>query len=87
MSKVTTVGGLERHPTMQSGLLDTSIDLARCPMCGSEVGYRTDTQQPHYLRAECANTSCGVATPFHYKSREDAAYAWNRRPGMPAKRV
>jgi hypothetical protein len=39
------------------------------------------------LRAECANTSCGLATPYHYKTREDTAYAWNRRPGMPAKRI
>lgn len=80
---VTIVDGIERHPTFQSHQLDTSVDLIRCRCCGSVAGYREDRG---YLRAECANTSCAIATPFHYKTREDAAYAWNRKPGDPAKR-
>lgn len=85
MSNTTTVDGIERHPTLQTGLLDTSTDLKRCPFCDSVAGYRLDGNG--LIRAECANTSCGIATPYHYKSREDAAYAWNRRPGDPPKRV
>lgn len=77
MSKITTVAGIERHPLLQSGLLDTSDLLMNCPFCGHVSGFR-DGVKP-YLRAECSNTSCGVATPFHYKTREDAATAWNRR--------
>lgn len=85
MGDVTNVDGIERHPTLQSGLLDTSIDLRHCRMCGSVCGFRENGLG--YLRAECANTSCGIATPYHYKTREDAAYAWNRKPGDAPKRA
>lgn len=83
-SKITTVAGLERFPTLKHNLLDQSAELRRCPMCDSVAGFRPDNHG--YIRAECANTSCGIATPFHYRNREDAKYAWNRRPGDPPKR-
>lgn len=74
--KITTVGGIERHPTLQSGLLDTDDRLSACPFCGTVAGFR---EQQQMLRAECSNTSCGVATPYHYRTRELAIEAWNRR--------
>ncbi len=80
MGKVTTVAGIERHPTLQSGLLDTSDLLHRCKHCGHVAGFRQSRELPAYLRAECSNTSCAIATPFHYKTRESAAAAWNRTP-------
>lgn len=80
MGKVTTVAGIERFPTMQHGLLDTSITLNRCKHCGHEAGFRRDPARDGSLRAECSNTSCGIATPFHYRTRETAAIAWNRTP-------
>lgn len=83
---ITKVDGIERFPTLRGGSMDTSTDLRRCPFCDSPAGYRWDPQHRDYLRAECSNTSCGIATPFHYKTREDAAYAWNRKPGDPPKR-
>lgn len=83
---ITKVDGIERNLIMQHGLLDTSVELQRCPFCGSPAGYRVDPQHRDFLRAECSNTSCGIATPYHYKTREDAAYAWNRKPGDPPKR-
>jgi hypothetical protein len=80
--KVTTVGGIERHPTLQSGLLDTDERLSVCPFCGATAGLR---EQYQMLRAECSNTSCGVATPYHYRTRELAIEAWNRRAALVGK--
>lgn len=74
--KITTVGGIERHPTLQSDLLDTDDRLLPCPFCGTVAGIRDMYQM---FRAECSNTSCGVATPYHYRMRELAIEAWNRR--------
>lgn len=80
---LTTVAGLERFPTLQGNLLDTSVELRRCPMCDSVAGFRAN---PHGdIRAECSNTSCAIQTPYHYRTRETAAYAWNRQPGDPPK--
>lgn len=61
--------------------IDQSVDLDRCPFCGSLAGYyessvRGDT---HPLGVTCVNTSCGIKTPKHYQSREAARAAWNRR--------
>lgn len=83
--KITTVGGIERHPTLQSGLLDTDDRLSACPFCGTVAGFR---EQQQMLRAECSNTSCGVATPYHYRTRELAIEAWNRRKeGSSARKI
>lgn len=82
MGKITTVEGIERPCVWRdlSGHLDTAVELRRCPFCGFAAGFRPDPQDRNYLRAECSNTSCGIATPFHYKTREAAVVAWNRRP-------
>lgn len=79
MGKVTTVAGIEGFLKVQHGLLDTSAMLSRCKHCGHEAGFRGDPRDG-LLRVECANTSCGIATPFHYRTREAAAVAWNRQP-------
>ena len=79
---MTTVGGIERHSIPQTNLLDTDPVLQACPFCGSDAGYRGPVPVRgfgHALRAECSNTSCGIATPFHHRSRRQAAEAWNRR--------
>jgi DNA gyrase inhibitor GyrI len=62
----------------KSPRLDTNPELQRCPFCGTLAGYREDGHG--MVRAECANGSCAVATPYHYKTREAAKAAWNRSP-------
>lgn len=81
MSKITTVGGLEMNATMHPHPLDTSHDLLPCPFCGHEGAFHDGGNLSTKFNrwAECSNTSCGVRTPEHYQSREDAAKAWNRR--------
>ena len=83
------VAGIEMNPNkMGRGTLDTSDALDPCNRCGAPAGFRPVAAGPHpgLLRAECSNTSCAIATPYHYRTREDAAYAWNRKPGDPPKR-
>ena len=75
------VGGIERFPIFRDGLMESDARFRHCPFCGSEAGFRKDRQNDY--RAECSNTSCGVATPYHYKTVESALYAWNRKPGDP----
>ena len=82
---LTRVDGLEMHPK-GGNMMETDPLFHRCKTCGAESGFRRDDTHPRMYRGECSNTSCGIATPFHYKTREDAAYAWNRKPGDPAKR-
>jgi hypothetical protein len=80
---ITRVDGLEMFAKMRHGpFVDTSTALRPCPFCGSEAGYREDARDKH-LRVECSNTSCGVATPYHYKTRAWALKAWNRTPENP----
>lgn len=87
---IAKVTGLERFATAQALLLDTDVCLDSCRHCGSPAGFREDGVASLYhtvmLRVGCSNGSCAIATPFHYRTREDAAYAWNRKPGDPAKR-
>lgn len=67
----------------------------RCKTCGHIAAIRVRPHSDngvrghdkHGLSVECTNTSCGIRTPEHYATREDAIYAWNRKPGDPAKRV
>lgn len=88
---VTTVGDMLTY-TMSKGHLDTAPDLlSPCPFCGAPGaftdGNRRGMSDNYTVSAACSNTSCGVRTPEHYHTRDDAAYAWNRRPGMPSKRT
>lgn len=81
MTKITTVAGLVRHPTM-TAQLDTCSTLLPCPFCGHEGAFRDVGRagHDHYtVSVECSNTSCGVKTPQHYSSRDTARVAWNRR--------
>lgn len=87
MTQLDRVTGIERFAINRGGQLDTSVELDRCRHCGESAGYRDDPQDYRYMRVECSNTSCGIATPFHYSSRRTAAYAWNRRPGSPPKEL
>lgn len=80
---ITTVGGIERFPVLQSGLMDTAPDVLKpCPFCGHEAAFKDSGVKGHdhfCVRVCCSNGSCGVCTPEHYKTREAAAMAWNRR--------
>lgn len=82
MGKVTTVGGLEMFATMHPHELDTAPGILRdCPFCGFPAGFtdgnRRGQSDNYTVAVSCTNTSCGVRTPEHYKTREDAATAWN----------
>lgn len=83
--QLDTVGGIEKFAIMRNGLMTTDGPaLKPCPMCGHEAGYMESERagferDPHRIRVECSNTSCGVMTPRHYATRETAAEAWNRR--------
>lgn len=81
MSNVTTVGGLEMFQKLRPMPLDTDPGVLRpCPFCGHEAAYEDHGQlQAMRRRVVCSNTSCGIATPWHYMTREAAAAAWNRR--------
>lgn len=82
MSSVTRVDGLEMFAKFRHGpFIDTDRQLRSCPFCGSEAGYREDPRDK-FLRVECSNTSCGIATPYHYKTRDLALKAWNRTPSQ-----
>jgi len=89
MGDVTTVGGIESFGLTASGL-DTDAKLLPCPFCGHQAAVRVTEEGKWRMEmpppvwpysVECANTSCGVRTPAHYKTREDAIKAWNRRNG------
>jgi Lar family restriction alleviation protein len=82
--KITTVGGLEMFRWGNSHLYRVEgLALLPCPFCGDEAGFRKDKQRHHPpefpYAVECSQTSCGVRTPFHYKTEAAAAEAWNRR--------
>jgi hypothetical protein len=80
---ITRVDGLEMFAKFRHGpFIDTDPMLDRCRHCGSEAGYR-EHEYDKLLRVECSNTSCGIATPYHYKTRELALKAWNRTPENP----
>jgi Lar family restriction alleviation protein len=79
---VTTVGALDMFVGQRkSSGIDTDESLLPCPFCGHPAGFHdaNDRGDHHPWRVVCINTSCGVATPKHYQSRETAAAAWNRR--------
>lgn len=84
MGKITTVAGLEMFATPHPHPLDTDNSLSRCPFCDHEGafndGERRGQNDNYTVAVVCSNTSCGVRTPQHYKTREAAAIAWNRRP-------
>lgn len=84
--QVTTVTGIEcwgwqgRHPGHLYPV--PALRLAKCPFCGDEAGFTKDIRRapPEFPYAvECSQTSCGIRTPFHYRTEEAAAEAWNRR--------
>jgi len=82
MNQITTVGGLEMTCVDHSGNIDEDkATLKPCPFCGHSAGYfnshRADDRFP--IGVCCTNTSCGVQTPQHYRDRQTAALAWNRR--------
>ena len=68
--------------------LDTAPDVLKtCPFCGhdgafNDVGRRGQSDN-YTVAVHCSNTSCGVRTPEHYRTREAAAKAWNRRAPCP----
>jgi Restriction alleviation protein Lar len=78
---ITTVGGIEMYNHHERLELDGL--LRHCPFCGYEAGYDTTdliaNAPGKWIRVECTNSSCGVATPFHYRTRESAREGWNRR--------
>lgn len=81
---VTVVNGVERFATPYPAGLEGDVALLRCPFCNDQAGYRQQASlgDPFVFRVECSNTSCMVATPYHYKTRDTAKAAWNRRaPG------
>jgi hypothetical protein len=81
MIKKDTVAGLEMFIHRPSGL-DQSVELNRCKHCGHLAGFRDEGKRGHdsfSVSVECTNTSCGIKTPQHYKDRESAAKAWNRK--------
>ncbi len=93
---VTKVAGLEMHAVFHPHEIDTAPDMLKdCPFCGATAGFTDGNRRglpmkggdAYTVAAGCSNTSCGIRTPEHYKTREDAAYAWNRRPGDPPKRT
>lgn len=78
---ITTVGGIESFRHHPSGIDEDRTTLKDCPFCAHPAGYyeSTDAGDKHPLGVTCTNTSCGVATPKQYQTRELAATAWNRR--------
>lgn len=71
------------HATLHPHPLDTDVSLMRCPFCGYagafNDGERRGQSDNYTVAVYCSNTSCGIHTPQHYKTREAAAVAWNRR--------
>ncbi len=62
--------------------LETDARLKLCPFCGAKGAFRLRDKaghDTHTIKVECTNSSCGVATPEHYATRESAIEAWNRR--------
>ena len=53
-----------------------SIALKPCPFCGGEADYRT---MGVGVYIKCVKCGCNTQT-FHYKERQEAIKAWNRRP-------
>lgn len=84
MGKVASVEGIEMFAKVHFHELDTDASLSRCPFCGHEAafndGERRGQNDNYTVAVVCSNTSCGVRTPQHYKTRKAAAIAWNRRP-------
>ena len=91
MTKVTIVDGLEMFANLHPHPLDTHESLLRCPFCAHEAAYndgeRRGQSDNYTVAVHCTNTSCGVRTPEHYKSREAAAIAWNRRVAGVSTRI
>lgn len=81
----TTVAGLEMFAVPHPHPLDTADELLRCPCCAYPGAYndgmRRGMNDNYTVAVHCSNTSCGLHTPEHYKTRADAARAWNRRVG------
>lgn len=82
--RATTVDGLEQFCIMRKWTGDTDpATLIDCNRCGHEAMYVEPGHRYHMgnggVHVECSNTSCGLRIPAHYKTREDAAKAWNRK--------
>lgn len=64
-------------------------DLKPCPFCGGKAGLAHSTQQDECFTVVCkqcgiiigayAKTNSGKWENLFYKSRDEAAKAWNRR--------
>lgn len=77
-----TVAGIEQFAKYRVPWGDTSDTLARCKTCGHEAAFREPEHRGYehaMISVECSNTSCGMKTPPHYKTRVEAAKAWNRK--------
>lgn len=84
--QIKTVGGLEQfvgHKYNKSGIDTAPEVLLPCPFCGHEAGFkegpRHTDDRGFNISVWCYNGACSVHTPEHYKDRESAAVAWNRR--------
>ena len=81
LANVATVVGLEMTCLDHRGTIDEDRTLARCPFCDHTAGFydSTDRGDKFPIGVVCTNTSCGIKTPQHYRDRQTAALAWNRR--------
>jgi hypothetical protein len=84
--QVTSVGGIEKFPMIKPDVVygvEYAVVLSVCPFCGHPAVYCTD-RRPTPVSAfqyavRCSNNSCAVQTPFHYRDKDSARAAWNRR--------
>lgn len=64
---------------------DKKVDLLPCPFCGSDpdiYGYR---RHGSWYRIHCAGDGCPMRpVTYSYRALEQAAAAWNHRPGKEA---
>ncbi len=78
-----TVAGIEQFRKARLIAGDTDPQsLNNCDRCGHEAMYVEPGHRNHVgydVHVECSNTSCGLRIPSHYRTREDAAKAWNRK--------
>lgn len=80
--QITRVSGIESFGLHPSGLDTAPGALRPCPFCGHEAAFKEGPRHlppEHLISVWCINGACAVHTPEHYKTREDATKAWNRR--------
>jgi hypothetical protein len=67
-------------------------ELKKCPFCGSDARFSGDWEYERNGFVQCSKCSCSVgecysgwdSEPDHdFKTKEDAAQAWNTRPADP----